>query len=226
MSRKLKILGICTLATLALSALGASAQAATPEFHCTSTTANCFATGSSSNASFEIASPNLMHLGCKESGGTPGLQLKATATKTASVLDAIPSFSGCTYVGFNAAVNTNGCFFRFKLVEGTKPATATVDIVCPAGRKIVITMPGLEAFFEIGAQTGLSHAVLTNTGTEPTGVEAAMTITGLTYTTAGVISQGTNIGTFSNGEFAATVPLSGFNDEGGVEGNKVGFHVF
>jgi len=79
-------------------------------------------------------------------------------TKTASSITFTPSATEChdNFFGskVSSTVNFNGCAYVVY-------AAGTTDIVCPAGKKIVISAAGCTV--EIGAQTGLKSVSFGNT---------------------------------------------------------------
>ena len=216
-----RVLGLAIMAALAMSVLlAASAQAADPEIHCTSTTNTCTVTGAERNThAFNIEGGNIR---CRAS-------FTATLnTKTMSTISGVTaSYTGCRLFGVAATVNMNGCTYTFTNVSASNPATATLDIVCPAGNSIVLNAPSLPCTTTYGPQTGLAHVVLSNGGgAEPTDIVANFTVSGVNYNKAGVACpEGT--GNKSNGTLNGETTLEGFNDSGpnGGEGNKVGLHV-
>ena len=130
---------------------------------------------------------------------------------------------GC---GVRATVSMNGCSYTLNNVTGSSPATANVNVVCPAGRNIVINMPALPCTINIGTQGPLAHIVFSNRGNEPTHVNANITLAGIRYTMVETTCPRRG-GTFNNGSYIGESTLEGFNDNGvgQAEGSKVGLHV-
>ncbi|MBA3866100.1 MAG: hypothetical protein H0X42_07115 [Solirubrobacterales bacterium] len=242
MTRNLKVLGLALAAMFALTAVAASAaQAVTPEYHCTSTSANCFAESSASpeltgngkiNGSndhvFNVNGGNVKCTGT--TGVTDGAVLKGTAAKTSTSVTLTPTYAGCKAFGVKATVNPEGCTYTLTLVTGgISPYPITTDIKCPAGKKITVTPTGLSCTITVGEQTGLKGITATNVGTEPTHIEANINITGangkIAYTKTGTeCPEGPGSGT--NGTYTGHSTITGFEDNSGTKGAKVGLHVF
>ena len=220
MTRNLKVLGLAITAVLAMSAFwSASAQAANPELHCTSTTNTCTITGTELAAhTFSIEGGNVR---CRST-----LHATLNAKTVSTVSGVTTTLTECRAFGVASTVNMNGCTFTLTMVAGSNPATANVNVVCPAGRNITISSPSLPCTINIGTQGPLAHVVFNNSGTEPTHVNASLTVTGIRYTMVEATCPRRG-GTFNTGTFNGETTLEGFNDNGvgQAEGNKVGLHV-
>ena len=218
MTRNVTILGLAITAVLAMSAVWAvSAQAADPEIHCTSTTNTCNITGNEiTTHTFNIEGDNVR---C-------GSRLHATITRTTATATVSAEYFACRAFGTNAEVKMNGCVFNFANVAASSPATANVSVACPAGRNIEIINNNLPCTIHIGIQGPLAHIVFSNRGSEPTHVNANITVSGIKYTMTQATCP-TRGGTFNDGAYFGESTLEGFNDNGvgQAEGNMVGIHV-
>jgi len=185
MIRNLKVLGLALVAVFAMGAVAASAASAANQGKLTSdgpvtlTVTETGAKGSDSNSLHAFGSKvecfGSTYAGHKV-GGTSFLasgETTATLTPTYNQKEC-RSFTGATER--EATVETNGCDFVFHIgettggVEGTYGVTA--DVVCPVGNKIHVGVWELGAkhetsnrlcTVEVGAQTGLAGAHVTNT---------------------------------------------------------------
>lgn len=111
------------------------------------------------------------------SGGFTG-ELKAASTQVS-----INQFGlSCTAFGMSASVAWNGCNYRLNIGSGSGDAYAgTIDFICPAGAKIVISGNGCE--IQIGPQSGLSTVSYENLTTEkPQKLRVVFNVSGFTYT--------------------------------------------
>ncbi len=219
MTRNLKVLGLAITAALAMSAVWAagSAQAADPELHCTSTTNTCTVTAPEKNAhTFTFEGVNMR---CRS-------RLTATLNnKTVSSVSGVSAaYNECRWI-LSPTINMEGCTYAFNMVAASIPPTANFSIVCPAGKSININNPFLPCTITIGAQNSLAHIVFSNSGTEPTHVNANITVSGLRYTTLQNTCPGRS-GTFNTGTYNGESTLEGYNDNApSTEGTKVGLHV-
>lgn len=197
-------------------------ESQTPEAHCTASTANCFITGASNDNVFSVEGSNIT---CTESGGVRGARFSATASKTTATIELTATYSNCRAFGARATISMEGCVYRVQLVEGgASPFSTTTAVACPAGKSIAISVPGLPCTITIGPQSGLETFTLENTGSEPTGLAATLRLKAITYTVSGEGCP--RPGTFNTGTYNGTVTLSGYEDNAGAEGTKVGLHVF
>jgi hypothetical protein len=161
MSRKITVLGMAIAAVLAMSAFGATAAQATPQFTCSAYP--CTATGSASlgaekfvvdGAAVECASHYLIE---KEGGGD--------LTAGASAVTVTPTYTGCKAFTFlNATVNMGGCDYVFHATEKVSAGVYKhhVDLVCSTGGHVLIEGGG--CVVDVGAQTGLTTVKTTNEG--------------------------------------------------------------
>ena len=218
MNRNLKVLGLAITAVLAMSAVWAvSAQATDPEIHCTSTTNTCKVTGN------EITTHTLNFEGgnarCRS-------RLFATIAKTTATATANAEYTECRAFGTRAEVKMNGCVYNLANVAGSNPPTANVSVSCNGGRVIEIINSFVPCTIEVGTQGPLAHIEFTSRGTEPTHVNANITVPGIRYTMVQATCPRRG-GVFNNGEYVGESTLEGFNDNGinDAEGSKVGLHV-
>jgi hypothetical protein len=118
-------------------------------------------------------------------------------------------FGTCTLNGETAAASTNGCEYEYKLVTGSEPATATLDILCPskpiefASTKCTITIP---------EQKGLKHVLFSNTaGATPPDLTATFSITTLEYTVSFSCPEQTKKETKNNGIYTDGLTVQATN---------------
>lgn len=228
MTRNFKVLGLAFAAVLAMSAVAASAaQAVAPEFHCTALNKeSCWLTSESSDHHFVVGTAGVdeVTVGCEKAKFT------STVAKTtpSATIDAV--YTKCKALGVAAPVNMNECMYTLNAVAASSPATATADVICPAGKAITIKPTGIECVIEVGEQKGLNHVVAENKGTEPTHVFLTLTVEGISAKTNGPGCPTPGV-VLNNGKYTGTSTVEGFEDEGGTtaepkEGTKVGVHVF
>lgn len=136
MKRNLKIVGMAIAAVFAMSAFAGGAQAA--EFHseaehttlhAAKTTVHTF-----SNGVFDVT--------CEDKATFHGTTLKNTVTK----IKMSAEYDGCHVIilfTFAATVNMNGCEYEFE-------SDGDIQLVCPVGKKIVISSSGCT--IEVGSQ--------------------------------------------------------------------------
>lgn len=198
MIRNLKVLGLALVALLAMTAVAASAASAAPEFH-----------GEKAPVVFE-GSQTEQHVFTTNAGTvkcTIATFSGENATTTSTTATLTPKYEKCTAFGFlGATVDVNACSYTFHLVANSSPATATVDINCPAGKTIDVTSTG--CVLHVPAQAGLSHVTFANTG-EGTArdVDATINIGSIKYTqTSGCLG---GEGTFTNGTYKGTATVKG-----------------
>jgi len=222
MKRNLKILRTALVALMAMSAIGAAAaQAESPTF--VATTATGFTKASSNDNIWGVQGGNVK---CVENGGVKGARFEGTMTAEKTTETTITAAygnagKGCTAFGVAASVNMKSCEYVWKMVKGSNPATATVDVVCTtAGDVITITASSLPCTVTIGPQTGIGHIVFKNSNTaEPTDVNAEYTTGNTKYTNTGVGCP--KVGSFADGTYTGSATYESFN----TSGVKVGFHV-
>jgi hypothetical protein len=87
----------------------------------------------------------------------------AELKEASTTLELAPTFSECTAFGFNGIpIHSNSCRYLLHVSEQTAEDNfkSTFDIVCPAGKSIVVT--GGTCIVEIPAQSGLGSVALVN----------------------------------------------------------------
>jgi hypothetical protein len=170
---------VLALMVLALAATNASAAQFKAESYPASLTGNQLGTGTGGTPgeSGTILSFEGQMTECG-SGGFTG-ELKAASTQVS-----INQFgASCTAFGFmTASLSWNGCSYRLNVGSGSVDSySGTIDFVCPAGQKIVIT--GGECEIQIGAQSNLSTVSYENLTTEkPQKLRVVFNVSGFTYT--------------------------------------------
>jgi hypothetical protein len=153
MIRNLKSLGLALVAVLAMSAVVASAAHAVPQYTASSYSAT--ATGANNKGGETFTT----------SGGTVTCDshFQGTLSAASSTLTVTPNYSNCEAFGFlSADVHENGCTYVFHATSklSTDHYSSSVDIVCPAGKTMVITASACEV--SVGAQNGLSSVTTQN----------------------------------------------------------------
>jgi hypothetical protein len=161
MMRNLKVLGVALAAVFAMSAIAASMASADT---ITAEKYPVTLTGSQS-APFNnvLTVPNTGTVKCE----TATYHGELTAAGTTVTIT--PTYKKCEVLGFASgeAVNMNGCDYMLHLNPAAGNTTGTADVVCPAGKEIVVTATSVgttKCVFNIPAQVGLAKATVTNTG--------------------------------------------------------------
>jgi len=196
MIRKLKIFSMATAATLALVAVSASAVSAA-EFH---TGIVYPISGSQTAAENDVTTFTAGTVKCATIVYTGELK-----TETSSTLTLAPSFSDCTAFTFvKTSIDTNGCEYVFHA-----GGEGSMDIVCPAGKSIVVTAFNCEV--TIGPQTLKSVSYANEEAEGSRDIKINMNLTGLSYTQhsksfPGCAANGTN--PFSNGTTKGEITLN------------------
>jgi hypothetical protein len=131
MIRSLKMIGQVLVAVLAMGAVLASSAAAQFESESAPVTLT--------------VSANQMQKFAPTAGGTAvecttmSLDNSTQSVKATTTLEVFPTYSNCEKIlGLPTSVNMNGCGYRFHSAVGS--TTATSDVVCPAGKTIVINI--------------------------------------------------------------------------------------
>jgi hypothetical protein len=96
-----------------------------------------------------------------------------------------PTFSSCTAAGTAATVSPEGCTLRFHAGAKTGETTyaGTTDVVCPAGKAIVVTALAGNCVAQVGAQNSLSADTYTDSPeAKPPTATAKIALTGVKYT--------------------------------------------
>jgi hypothetical protein len=200
MIRNLKVLGLAIMALAALSGLVASgASAAGERFH--SEAEPAIITGTSTNT--HVFEPeNGANAECTSATFRGTAKLKTEATQTVH-----PTYSGCTFLGEPATVDTTGCNYiaGSETVGGRLPT----GIECTEGYTIKITTPGCTLTF--GGQQFTGGMTVTNEGSGSTrdskvvlAMSAVFSKSGsLCFLVAGTVAT-----------FTGTATVKGFKDEG------------
>jgi hypothetical protein len=204
MIREFKVVGLTVVAVFAITAVAASAASAA-EFHATS--APSISTGvNEGNTVFKTGETSIV---CKtvKFSGTQTVLAEPTATVH-------PEYSNCEFLGSSATMETTGC-------NDVLSATGTVSIACGGTSKINFTLPGI-CTLSFGTQSTVGGATYTDVGSGTTEQIKVASSTEATFTKSGSLCF---LVAGTKGTFTGTVLMSGFKDESGVEGARVGISV-
>jgi hypothetical protein len=205
MIRKLKVVSLTVVAVFALTAVAASAASAATEFHATS--APSISTGvNEGNHVFKTGETSVVCKTAKFSGTQTAL-----AEPTATVH---PEYSSCEFLGSSASVETTGCNYVLS-------ANGPVGIACSGASKINFTLPGI-CTLSFGSQSTVGGATYTNVGSGTTEQSKIALSTEETFTKTGSLCFLIPGGVAT---VTGTVLTSGFKDEAGLEGARVGISV-
>ncbi len=149
---------------------------------------------------------------------------KGTQSSTSTTtIQVAPTYSGCTFVGLNSTITTNGCEYLFHVPATAGVTTGTVDIVCPGTNEITVTAPTpalgkAKCIVHVPPQTGLGTVTYSNIGSGTTReVKVAVSLSGIKYSqTAGVAESG-NCGTqdsTTTGTYVGGATVTGEVEEG------------
>jgi len=199
MIRNLKALGLALVALVALSAVAAgSASAAGERFH--SEVEPTIITGTSTNT--HVFSAGGANVECTSATFNGTSTLKTEATQTVH-----PTYSGCTFIGEPATVDTTGCNYVFgsETVGGKLPA----EIECTTGYSIKVTTPGCTLTF--AAQKNTGGLTVTNEGAGSTRDTKTVSETGATFSKSGPLCF---LVSGTTGTYKGTTTVKGFKDEG------------
>jgi hypothetical protein len=212
MVRQLKVIGFALLGILAINVVSAStASAATIQWHSAiATTTHWF----SSNTTQIVWAFTGGSIKCKK-----GTSVSTTGSSTTSELTTTTTESECTAFGVAGSVNMNGC--TETLTEPTLSGgnyQVTTHITCPAGKKIVISVPAGNCSIEIGAQTPGGVLDLKNEGAgETRDLLVTSTLNGIAYTVVGPGFICGALGASANGTYTGSSTLKGFKNEAHTE---------
>jgi hypothetical protein len=159
MIRKVNVLGLATVAVLAMGALLASAaQAGTLE---TETGGSVLLHGEQVENSHVFTLTDNGNLTTTCTGAT--FSAVGETANGSSTIESHPEYSGCTAFGLSATITTTGCNYLFHIGEETGAGEfgGTVDIKCGTGA-IVITAGTCEV--KVGTQSGLNSGTATDSG--------------------------------------------------------------
>jgi hypothetical protein len=214
MIRNLKFLGLALVAVLAMSAVGAGAASA-DEFKAESAPLTLTAKQGEPTDTFSTHAGNVK---C-----TTATYKGTQATTSATTIRVAPTYSGCTFVGLNSTITTNGCEYLFHVPATAGVTTGTVDIVCTGSNEITVTAPNpalgkAKCIVHVPPQTGLGVVTYSNLGAGATReVKVSVKLTGLKYSqTAGVAESG-NCETKDNtttGTYEGSATVTGETHEG------------
>lgn len=224
MTRKLKTLGLALVAVFAMSAMTASVASAT-DFVTVSGGGTAWATGVSHDNVFKITSPKI-NVTCTTASFTATLtngssSIAALASYVGKVPSETPHGTKCNGT-VESTIDMNDC--EYKLAGNTSGSDGGTDdkvwIVCPVGKKIIITGPGCE--ITIPEQTPTEGGVTYKTEpTHPGGsaIKLTATVTAITWESHGslcpLVGLG-NPGHGQNADYNGTVIVTGWGDNGGT----------
>ncbi|HEX3174679.1 MAG TPA: hypothetical protein VHQ43_10750 [Solirubrobacterales bacterium] len=217
MTPSLKRIGLALALALAIGAL-AAATASAHEFHFE--TAPMIVTGEQDNThANEFAFP-FGAVECEKSHfeGT-------TVAQEVGELTLKPKYENCKQEANNATVTTNECDFVF---TGKTDANghSQLHIVCPAGKKIEVSIPALNCTLKIGTQTPQKGVKYTNTGAGKTrDFDATITAEGIVYEKSGGMLCQMIGGNGKEGKYVSEVTVSAYEDEESKEGPQTGTWV-
>jgi hypothetical protein len=207
MTRKLKALGVAFVASLALSAVMASASQA--KYHFTAPEGPVTTTGT------QVAQ-NIFTTGGGEVKCNTALFTGTNTAASATQQLIEPHYSSCTAFGFTAHVNATPCTYLFTTptvkLNATEYTGESPHIQC-AGGPITITptlFGGSLCTASIGAQTPEGHVIYKNEGVGTTrDVLVTATVISIDYTSTGGVC-GESGKTLTDGEYTGSVTLKGF----------------
>jgi hypothetical protein len=156
--RNLKALGLALVAVLALGAMAAaSASAAGEKFHAeVEPSVVTSSNEGEGNHVFKAGEAEVVCTGATFAG--------TSAAKTTTTQTVHPTYSGCTFLGGAATVDTAGCNYVLSSEVGAS-GTAPVSISCTGTNKIKVTGPGCTLSF--GSQLTEGGATYANLATTP-----------------------------------------------------------
>ena len=208
MVRNIRFLSLALVAALAMGVAGVSTAAAAVEFR--SEKAPVTATGVQEGLSnaFDV---QFGEVKCKvaEYNAT-------TTTSTDTTVKITPNYEECTAWGVAATIDMNGCTYQIHVDNSGPPYTGTADVVCDAGKQIVVT-GGTKCIVDISAQTGLGPISFTNIGTTSTR-EITVGLSGI-HNIKYTQTPGSGVGkcgsvTTSGGNYTGTATVTGETDPG------------
>lgn len=212
MIRNIKALGLLSLAALAVCAVFAPsspAQLTTDEFTAESYPQDIQGTDAKGVTTIETEGGTLE---CEHS--VSGKLWGPSRTLTLN-----PTYSNCTFLTFSATVTTHGCDYLY-LVETKEEEDvyqASMDIVCPAGKAITVTVHTLGCKFQIDPQVGLRTVDFENmTKAATPDMTMSDTVSGVHYTVTQdpVLCPFKSTGTKADGKFISHAPMTLEAEEG------------
>lgn len=214
MTRKLKFLVLALVATMAMSAMTATAALALKQFKAESPPVKL--TGKEEATEEETVEGGVVKCTGSTYTGVQGSANSAELTLTRS-------YGTCTFNGMTEIVNPNGCQQVYKITgEAGGIATGTMDISCSGSNEITHTLKVGEVVkctVHIPPQNGLGPVKFTNIGAGATReLTIDIEITNLKYSQ----TAGTGLGACptadnkANGTYSGKVLLTGENEAGTV----------
>jgi hypothetical protein len=214
---RLKIAALSVVASLALSAVVATAASA-GSFEAESYPATI--TGEQTT--------QVVFSGVVGSWACKKLSMSGELTEKLSKLNLAPLYSECSWAGIGATTMMEGCTYEFvagNTIEGSEARVqATMSIKCPAGKEVKLVLNGGTCTIRIPPQINLASATAESTGSGKSGdVDLKLSLTGITYSVengAFPCPNNPGSGTYNNGSLTGTETLKAENS-----GEAVGFKV-
>jgi hypothetical protein len=202
MKRNLKALGLALVAVFALSVVAASAASAAGEkFHAA-------VEPSVVTANNEGEGNHVFAAGGTEVKCTTAKFAGTATAKTATSQTVHPTYSGCTFLGETATIDTAGCNY---ILYSEVPAggDAKVEIECSGSNQIKVTAPGCTLSF--GSQVTVGGATYANLATNPKTTTVKST-TKATFTKSGALCF---LVSGNEGTYTGSVITKTYEDKGG-----------
>ncbi len=217
MTRKLKTLGLASVAVAAMSMATASLTQAA-QLHATSNQ-NIVVTGHQHagenvfQLTTSLAEDKGPKVKCAQATFEGTAQTQGGSQVTGDELTATPILSGCTAFGQNATVKLNGCHFA-ATGAGQPAKTMVLDGVCTtAGKQIEIQTAICQV--KIPAQTTGGHVTLANVAGSPHSVTAQITVNSLKHEYSAGIGCGHAKGVqTTDGDYEGFVNFQAYKDLG------------
>ena len=179
------------------------------------------------NVTAEQSATSPMSLGV-EGGALTCPQFGGSATMLAATtgLKITPNWSGgCIALGLNTTVTANGCTEVLRPGDNGDPS-GSLDISCPEGKSIDLSIGGGICKISIPAQTGVKAVTaLVNTATNPDSVKATYGVSNLTYVKVkdGIACPLNGTGTQTDGTLSGVQTLSAVDSGGKGDDLKIGY---
>jgi hypothetical protein len=224
MTRKLKV-GFALIAVFATSAVAVSGAQA--EYVLTPAVSPALLTGEAVGSAFngfEITSKGTR----VQCGSESGYSTVKGQEVTEGTL--VPSFSKCTANGeLSVTIQTNGCTYTLT-GETNGAGRGIIHLVCPTGKQIEVTIPGISCTVAVHAQTPTDGG-FTGTNVEEKGkpdeIRSNVDIVGITYerigTTAGCVAAVPKEG--NDADITGNATIRAYEDLEGKEGEQVNLTV-
>lgn len=195
---------VLAAATAALAISLASAEEFSPEFMSDVATPAVISVGPGKghDSYFTFTNENAKHVYVKCTKFLS--RISSVAMPNASLTFSI-GLSGCSIGADAATAKLNSCSYQFALVVGSKPPTATMNLLCSSD----MTFETATCTIHVPPQNGLAHVVFTNTGKDKKrSVDAVVSASGVKYTiTAGCPGQTKNA-SYANGTITEEMVLT------------------